>query len=298
MSEENGFVTQHPPKLIFPAEESGSGMSFLKQFSVNETFALHSHTFYELFYICSGKCVHLINGLSQILEKGSLVFIRPEDTHKFEFINDFDITIISCGIECPVAQNALSYCGADYMTKQTLPPHVILKGEDFLETLRTLEKIPLQKIGEERKKYVTAVLPSLIYLFTKDSDAPDSSTRQGTHGSQKESPKVPVWFTDLLSELDKNLNFTKGLPWLIKKSGVTQEHLTRVFRLHLSMTPTEYLNYKKVLYAAELLKTSRYTILQVAYQSGFSTPAYFYRSFRRYLNCTPGENLLVNPTAR
>ncbi|MBL8992469.1 MAG: AraC family ligand binding domain-containing protein, partial [Spirochaetia bacterium] len=44
----------------------------------------HSHDYYEIFFIESGEGIHHINGRTQVLFRGSLVFIRPDrDVHAF-----------------------------------------------------------------------------------------------------------------------------------------------------------------------------------------------------------------------
>ena len=78
------------PILTLKPEDKSSQVSYLKQFSVTETFRLHTHDFYELFYICKGKSLHEINSSTQLLTKGALVFIRPKDVHKFDFFNNYD----------------------------------------------------------------------------------------------------------------------------------------------------------------------------------------------------------------
>ena len=52
--------------------------------SENEYFRLHCHDYFEIFLIVRGNITHLINGTSQTLSEGSLVFIRPDDVHNFK----------------------------------------------------------------------------------------------------------------------------------------------------------------------------------------------------------------------
>src|SRR5579859_2400903 len=42
---------------------------------------LHAHDFYELFYVLEGTATHTINGQTDSLAAGDLVFIRPHDCH-------------------------------------------------------------------------------------------------------------------------------------------------------------------------------------------------------------------------
>ena len=54
---------------------------------VGATYPLHTHTFYEYFLVTGGSALHMVNGTSQALSKGSLVLIRPEDAHYYDYYN-------------------------------------------------------------------------------------------------------------------------------------------------------------------------------------------------------------------
>src|SRR5262249_50721747 len=52
----------------------------------------HTHDFYEFFYLLDGAVVHTVNGRTEKLGSGALVFIRPDDCHaisgkRFQLIN-------------------------------------------------------------------------------------------------------------------------------------------------------------------------------------------------------------------
>ena len=78
-------------KISLPQENTADEVSFLRQKSVRETFRLHTHDFYEFFYIVRGKAIHEINGENQILSEGDFVLIRTWDAHKYSFLDNFDI---------------------------------------------------------------------------------------------------------------------------------------------------------------------------------------------------------------
>jgi AraC-like DNA-binding protein len=71
--------------------------------------------------------------------------------------------------------------------------------------------------------------------------------------------------------------------------GFTPNHLSRLFKLHGSMTFHDYLAYVRIDRAKYLLKTYRPRVEEVAAQCGFSDSAHFCRVFRRLARCTPSE---------
>lgn len=82
------------------------------------------------------------------------------------------------------------------------------------------------------------ILPKLIYLF---------------YSTKKATPKLlPVWLKNLLLEMDKPENYTVGLKRMLQLSNISQEHLNREFRRFLGLTPTEYINSRRIHYAGQL----------------------------------------------
>lgn len=55
---------------------------------IRYTTPLHYHDFFEIFIITEGKCIHRVNQQEQYLDKGSMVFIRPGDTHSYRYCNN------------------------------------------------------------------------------------------------------------------------------------------------------------------------------------------------------------------
>ena len=58
----------------------------------------------------------------------------------------------------------------------------------------------------------------------------------------------------------------------------------------IGMSFAEYINKKRIEYAAKLIEEHREMLLaDVAHKSGFSSPSAFYRNFKLYMDCTPSD---------
>lgn len=125
------------PKLSLSAEEIRAGAGLIKQYSVTETYPMHTHDFYEIVFIGRGKGNHCINGEQQIISDGSLVLIRPKDIHSFKALNYFDFEMFSLGFPEEELQKGLDYLGMpkNVLTEPELPVHLSLEGSQkfFLE---------------------------------------------------------------------------------------------------------------------------------------------------------------------
>ncbi len=74
---------------------------------------------------------------------------------------------------------------------------------------------------------------------------------------------------------------------LARAHGVSPSRLYRMFRQHLGHGPRQARGEARVERACELLRASRKSITEVAYDAGFGSLAAFYRWFRRAVGVTP-----------
>ena len=73
------------PKLLTAVRfvDSTCGISYRYVYSDTEYFRPHFHDYYEVFLLLEGAVTHHVNGHAVPLGRGSLVFIRPNDTHDY-----------------------------------------------------------------------------------------------------------------------------------------------------------------------------------------------------------------------
>ncbi|WP_445509601.1 bifunctional transcriptional activator/DNA repair enzyme AdaA [Rossellomorea marisflavi] len=71
--------------------------------------------------------------------------------------------------------------------------------------------------------------------------------------------------------------------------GLSSYHLERVFKEETSHTPRTYLEKVRIDKAANLLRETGLTNLQICYEVGFQSPSNFYKVFSRMKGCSPSE---------
>ena len=76
--------------------------------------------------------------------------------------------------------------------------------------------------------------------------------------------------------------------------AVSRVHLYRKVKEISGLTPVDYLRNFRLAKAVSLLGQRRYSISEIAYQTGFSSPAYFTKCFRDVFNMTPSEYVEKN----
>lgn len=268
-------------KLFLSKQELASGGGFLHQFSVKETYQLHSHTFYEFFLVSKGMAIHCVNNKTQLLSEGSFVLIRPDDVHKYDFFNQYDFELINIGFPVDLFQAAcpLTDCSDQYFNDPELPPHIILEGYNFTDIKRKLLHFEKKEEGSLRRRYLSSLLPFFLYRFLAEPDISGQSSI------------MPSWLSHLLLAMDQPEHFVEGLPCLLRLANMSQEHLNREFRKHLNLTPTEFINTKRMNLAVKLLLETDIEIITICHECGFNNLSHFYRIFQKQFECSPKKFL-------
>ena len=89
--------------------------------------------------------------------------------------------------------------------------------------------------------------------------------------------------------LDSNYDSTTDLRNISKQLGVSTNHLARLFKKQLGLTPTQYITELRVGKAAELLGQADASVLEIAYTTGFRSLSNFYKCFKEQTGHTPKE---------
>lgn len=235
----------------------------------------HDHDFFEVFLIENGCTTQWINGVTQTLEPGQLVFIRPQDTHAFRADRKLGCQIINVMFRVETAEHLsrryTASLGDRFFTSKLPVPEPCNLGPAQFERavsvalqLQTAER-SLARIEE--------------FLLTLTHRVADVAWR--AHGA------APRWFTDACSAALTQAVFRRGAAGFIDAAGRSHEHVCRTCKASLGLTPSEYINRIRVEHAAHLLRSDDHSIEDVAYACGFENSSYFYRLFRRQYGTSP-----------
>lgn len=117
-----------------------------------------------------------------------------------------------------------------------------------------------------------ALLISFVRLFTNDK----AKNANETIDNVKQI---------LAANLLENLNLKR----LSDECGVSKSHLCRIFKSSTGQTISQYFNLLKIETACSLLAVSGLSIEEIAIQSGFNNPSYFFRVFKKQTGKLPLE---------
>ena len=76
---------------------------------------------------------------------------------------------------------------------------------------------------------------------------------------------------------------------LAREIGLSRAQLYRKVQALIGKTPQELITGLRLQRAAQFLKSSQFTVAEVAYRSGFGDPAHFSKSFKKHFGCSPSH---------
>ncbi len=111
-----------------------------------------------------------------------------------------------------------------------------------------------------------------------------------TYLDHQKKTKVPDWVHELRQLIDTNLDSTLTLQELAENVNVNPSYLSREFsRYFENASFTEYLQQQRIDKALTLLRSSAYSLSEIAYLTGFSDQSHFTRVFKKYMDLTPNQ---------
>lgn len=239
------------------------------------------HDFYEVMLITDGKMEMEINQEKELLGTGALFLIRPGDVHSRKAVDS--CSYINLAFPSEVVEKMFRYLDIPEMTQNIRllpsPPRAELSPGETLLLKARLEKLNLLPIEQPHvvcMELRRLMLDVMLQYFLPAFSAP-------VHMS------CPGWLEKLVEKLEHPDFFSSTLEELASVSGCTKEHLCRSFKKYLGVSPTAYLNAKRLNYAANLLLHSDQKVIDVAYTSGFQSLSRFYHAFKKEFGVSPLE---------
>lgn len=110
--------------------------------------------------------------------------------------------------------------------------------------------------------------------------------------SMREDSLDRQFLVKVMAVIEKNLsNETFSVEMLGEEVAMHRSSLAKKIGALTGMKPNELIRSQRMKFAARLLLASGKNISEVAYESGFSDPKYFSKSFKAYFGCLPSDYL-------
>ena len=109
------------------------------------------------------------------------------------------------------------------------------------------------------------------------------------HGASQKLIVTEERIKKVLRLIREQINEPVKIENLAKKCYLSKDHFIRLFKKELGVTPTKYINQKKIERAQLQLITTDLSVQEIAYGLSFEDVSYFNRLFKQHANMTPKE---------
>ncbi len=231
---------------------------------------LHIHNYYELELITAGSGVNRINGISFPISRGSLYMLTPTDMHQLDISAPLSLIHVAFlsdpnnGLSLPLPDGAYAAQLSEPELQSILNFFQIVAAESSSHEIYGLQGA------------YAALSLILIYLFRNGKQYAVTSSLK------KLQPALQlIWQRCTDASLD--LKHASGA------CELSACYFSTLFHKTFGCSFSIYLNECRLRCACYLLGETDMCIADVAYESGFSSSAHFFRVFKNRFHCTPGE---------
>lgn len=253
-------------------------------FHVNRPFVerhdpgrLHDHDFFEVFWIETGAATHLVNDRELRLPAGSLCFVRPADRHAFRNDGAEPCRMVNVAFAASSADHLRARYGDELAGRFFWAPDA-LPVTVRLDRARSRELRRLERALDGGARTLTRVEGFLLQVMG------------GLMGGEGAAPvEMPLWLATACEAMRDEARLCEGVPALVRLTGKSHEHLSRTVRRCLGLSPSAWVNRRRMEAAARRLAETEMPIVEVALGSGIEDLSHFYRLFKAEYGITPGR---------
>lgn len=257
--------------------------------SPKEALKLHSHDYFQIYYVVSGRLTHYLENRKANLSSGDIFILPPNRPHYIK-TQDGEVDFYSLSFTSDYYQNVkeanklildfLLYLQAEQNGK--IEPKISLSYEDtlFINALmkRILSEFSGNKTGKNEiiKETVSAVLSLFARVYFEENEPALVA---------KENRQIVMHSIEYIkNHFDDELTLTE----IVKRSAMSKTNFCGIFSSITGMPFKEYLNRYRVERAAELIAAGE-KVSVAGNCCGYSDFSTFYRNFKKYMEISPSE---------
>ncbi len=231
---------------------------------------LHSHGFTEIFYVVGGTGRFQVEDRSFPVAEGDLVIVEPGTEHTETSIPSAPLEYIALGVD-----------GFSLPAQEDTPPwrHLSFRQNkgDILTPLRQI----LHEIQGEAPGYEQVCQGLLTVVLIR------LARRVGFSAATARFQTASRESTAARRYIDNHYRENLTLDTLAEAVHISKFHLSHMFSREYGISPISYMLQLRLQECRELLRTTDYSVAQVARMTGFSSPSYFSQRFRAAEGMTP-----------
>jgi AraC-like DNA-binding protein len=253
-------------------------------------FVAHWHTDIEVLYVCEGSIGAGINSEYRILQAGDISICGSNDIHYYD--SEGMSSNVALIIFRPDILNAFKHWLSSLQPRSIFIGRDLqiseITGSDFSGQIRQIINSIISEMGQKKELYPQftdlRIFELFLALFRQLPSYYADSVRN-PDDFQTASDIKPM--QKALTYLEENHAQEITLEQISSEVNLSRFYFSRLFRKTTGMNFNVYLNRIRADKAEELIRSTRKSIIEIAYETGFLSIRTFNRSFKAIKGFTP-----------
>ncbi len=229
---------------------------------------LHIHKELELYINLSGNVSFLVENNLYPVSYGDIIIARPGEYHHCVYNSEEEHNFFWILLDCEQNQDLF-----DFFLKENSANFISPYKKTKDELISLCEKMTYEELSEFEKYYCLLRFINILKESTDNSEF---------------SGNLPDDLSSILQYIDNNISENIKVSDIADNVFLSASTLERKFKKYFGIKPLEFIQKKKMLVAAELLKNGE-SVLSAGTSVGFSDNSYFINLFKRFYGVTPLE---------
>ena len=245
-------------------------------------FSMHIHEQCEIYFFCSGDVEYLVEGSKYPLAEGSLMIMRPAESHTPKIISNsrYERYALNFPISFAYSVDPESRLMKPFINRPLGKNNMYGAAEiDMKIVSRLFEEMCYDGDDYDKQLIINTHLFILLDMISRAFNEKASSE----HKPQNVYECIVMYVNNHLFE---ELSISK----LAKHFYFSPSQFSRVFRQAIGAAPWEYITKKRLTAAKEKIR-SGHSAQSACKACGFKDYSVFYRAYIKHFGCAPKEDL-------
>lgn len=246
------------------------------------------HSAYELFFFVRGNVIYFINDKQFLLTPYDVLCINRFEAHAPHILPSEEYERIYIHFDQEFIRDYYSFVNPLMQLFTQSPhrriPHLRLNKVSLRQVFSLLEDMEKLIAAKDDHGVLQLFLQLLFVLNVAHLDA-----LTAPNNSSSKSEKL----FDVLDWIDAHYTENINLDDLSKSFFINKYYLCHIFKDYTGFSPISYINFKRVTQAIELM-SQNVSLTDCCYRVGFNNYSVFYKSFIKFLGCSPREYINLN----
>ena len=254
-----------------------------------EALHLHSHNYFQIYYVVSGRLTHHLDSSMADLTAGDIFILPPDQPHYIE-TPDGEVDFYSLSFLPDYFQNVkesnklildfLLYLQTERTEK--IEPKISLAYEDTIFANVLFKRIMTEFSGSKtgKNEIIKESVSVLLSLFARVYFEENASALTARENRQLVIHSIEY----IKNHFDEEISLSE----IVRRSAMSKTNFCAIFGSITGMPFKEFLNRYRVERAAELIASGE-KISVACTRCGYSDFSTFYRNFKKYMGTSASE---------